>query len=198
MRRGRTNELLGVTLEQTGKIITEAHVRAVDGSSGPSLVPLRHPRLVEPLSFPLTQEADRSDGSEPAKFFDQFEARDSRGPIDGCDVACWWRLGPGITYDDPWLEAARVVVSMDASGGAVVARLVADGHARKALPWGFSNLDGLVHFHEPAATDWIFVESNVLTGSGGYVGAQSHTWSADSKLLASSITQLAFFELPTG
>ena len=32
MRRGRTNELLAVTLEQAGKTVTEAHVRAVDGA----------------------------------------------------------------------------------------------------------------------------------------------------------------------
>ena len=65
---------------------------------------------MDPLSFPLTKEAETADGNEPARFFNQFEARDSRRPVEDCDIACWWRLEPRITYDDPWLEGARLVL----------------------------------------------------------------------------------------
>jgi hypothetical protein len=37
LRRGRTNELLSVTLSQADKPVTEAYVRAVDRAAGPSL-----------------------------------------------------------------------------------------------------------------------------------------------------------------
>jgi hypothetical protein len=143
-------------------------------------------------------DAERALGHTPAKFFDQIEARDSRGATEDRDEVGWWRLGAGITYDDPWLEASRLALTMDAAGGAVVFRLIADGHARDALPWGFSNLDGLVHFHEPKGTEWLYVETQILTGAGGHVSAQTQTWSADMKqLLASAITQLSFFAGPT-
>jgi hypothetical protein len=195
LRRGRTNELLSVTLKQADKTIAEAYVRAVDGGPGPVFEPQRRPRSSDPLSLPLSTEADRALGVEPAKFLHQIESRDSRGATDDRDLVAWWRLGPGITYDDPWLEGARLAITMDAAGAAVVRRFLAEGHPRNLFPWGFSNLDGLGHFHELAGTEWLCIETQILTGAGGYASAQTQTWSADSKrLLASAITQLGFFD----
>ena len=78
MRRGRTNELLSVTLGQEGKVVTEAHVRAVDGGAGPEFEPIRRPTANDPYSWPTTLEADRADGYDTAKIFHQFESHDSR------------------------------------------------------------------------------------------------------------------------
>ena len=62
-------------------------------------------------------------------------------------------------------------------------------------PRGFSNLDGLVHFHSLRATDWFYIETGILTGSGGYASAQTQTWSAGRRLLGTAVTQLAFFDI---
>ena len=79
-----------------------------------------------------------------------------------------------------------------------MSQLIQAGHSRVALPWGFMNLDGLVHFHEHAGTDWLQIEQQLITGSGGYASAQTQTWSNDRRLVATSITQLSFFGRPTG
>jgi acyl-CoA thioesterase len=89
-------------------------------------------------------------------------------------------------------------MTADASGGAVSFRLAPAGQRRKQLPWGFSNIDELVHFHEAAGTEWLQIEVRILTGSGGYASAQCQTWSDEGKLLVTAISQLAFFELQGG
>ena len=43
----------------------------------------------------------------------------------------------------------------------------------------------------------MFVEYRVLTGSDGFVSAQAQAWSSDGNLLATSMSQVAFFPLPT-
>jgi acyl-CoA thioesterase len=197
MRRGRTNELLGVTVRQGGKPLVEAQVRAAVGGAGPVFEPAQRPARVDPTSFPLLIETLRADGVEPPKIFDQIEAR-AAGPSEGCDLAGWWRLGPGIAYDDPWLEAAWLAMCLDSGGAAVVSRLVGPESSRQELPWAFSNLDGLVHFHEPCGSDWIHIRTRVLIASGGYASAQTQTWSVDDKLLATAITQLGFFDMSAG
>lgn len=195
LRRGRTNELLAVTLSQEGKVVTEAQVRGVDSAPGPVLEPSRSSLLENPLSFPLSADASRAAGLEPPRFLDQIEVRDSQGPTDACDHVSWWRLAPGVTFEDPWLECARIVLSMDTAASAILPRLGAWGSNRKELPWGFSNLDEMVQFHEPSATPWLHTETRILIGAAGYVSAMIQTWSEDGKLLATAVSHLAFFEL---
>jgi len=194
MRRGRTNELLEVTLTQAEKTAAMAQLRAVDDTAGPEFHPLQRPVVGDPSSYVETKHADRVEGLEPARFLDEVEWRDPRGPVDGYDISVWWRLGPSVTFEDPWLDAARIAIGMDASGGAVVSRFEASGHLRKALPWGFSNLDALIHFHGSKGTDWLHVQTEVLTAFNGYASTRTQAWSEDAALMATAISQLAFFD----
>ena len=66
---------------------------------------------------------------------------------------------------------------------------------RKELPWLFANLDLLVHFHVAEARTGVYMDSEVITGSGGLSSAQTQVWSDSAELLATSISQIHFFPI---
>ncbi len=201
LRRGRTSELLAVSVGQAGKTVVEAQIRATDGGSGPICEPRQPPTLVDPLSRPLAGEAMRADGTEPPNILAIWDMRAPEfGDATGGDPEAWFwaRLGPAVTYDNPFLEAARYALSLDSHAPAVLHRLGAWGPGRREIPWGFSNLDSLIHFHQPSGTDWVYAEYRVLTGSDGLVSTQAQAWSSEGNLLATAMSQVAFFPLRPG
>jgi acyl-coenzyme A thioesterase PaaI-like protein len=191
--RGRTNELLAVTAVQETKTVMSAQVRGVDAGSGPTYAPRRRPAPADPTSFPLINDVLRNGGLQPPNNFNQIEARVS-GPDGESDARAWWRLAPGLTYEDPYLEAARIAVTLDGAGAAVLRRLGPPRRDRR-VPWGFSNLDALVHFHRVEGSDWLHTETCILTGSQGLVCAETQAWTVDREPLATALSQLRFFEL---
>jgi acyl-CoA thioesterase len=193
IRRGRTNELLAVTAAQETKTVMSAQVRVVDAGSGPTFAPPRRPTPADPTSFPLATDVLRNAGLQPPNAFNQVEARQS-GADGEAEFGAWWRLAPGLTYEDPYLEVARIVVTMDSAGAAVLRRLGTWGGDRQ-VPWGFSTLDAFVHFHHVEASDWVHTETRIMTGSGGRVCALTQAWTVDRELLATALSQLSFFEL---
>jgi acyl-CoA thioesterase len=201
LRRGRTNELLRVAIGQAGKPTVEALVRTADGDSGPECSPSRRPEFEDPLTWPSLVDVFREHGMEPSGPKEAFEVR-HRGPdrAPDRDDDFWFRLIPGVTYDDPYMEAARVVMGLDSQGVAVLSRLdrLWGPAEREPFEWGFSNLDSLIHFHQATGTEWLCSVSRVVTGCDGFVSAQSQTWSADGDLLATAMSQIAFFPLREG
>jgi acyl-CoA thioesterase len=108
-------------------------------------------------------------------------------------------MGPGIIYDDPFLEAARYVLAMDTQGATILRRIGAlEGTGQPDLQWGFANLDSMVHFHRWQGTDWLYIENRVITGSHGFVSVQTQAWSNGGDLLATIMSQVAFFPLRHG
>ena len=65
LRRGRTSELLAVSVGQAGKRVVEAQIRTTDGGFGPVCEPQEPPTLVDPLSRPPAAAAMRAVGVEP-------------------------------------------------------------------------------------------------------------------------------------
>jgi acyl-CoA thioesterase len=201
LRRGRTNELLRVSIGQAGKPTVEALVRAADGGSGPGFAPTRRPALDDPLSRPLMADLLREHGREPSRNFEIMELR-HRGPgkAPEGDDDFWCRLGPGVIYDDPFLEAARFVLGMDNQGVAVMNRF--DRFWRpeleQTLEWGFANVDSLVHFHQAVGTEWLYTLTRVVTGRDGFVSAETELWSTGGDLLATAMSQIGFFPLREG
>jgi hypothetical protein len=203
MRRGRTNELLRVSISQAGKPTVEALVRAADAESGPECAPVHRPELDDPLSWPLAVDVWSRHGFEPPPMFVSVVEAHLREPdrqVPGVDSATWWRLDAGVTYDDPFMEGARMLLGMDGQGTAVLKRLdrLWDREKREALDWGFSNLDSLIHFHQATGTEWLYVLSRVMTGRDGFASVQSQTWSPQGDPLATVMSQIAFFPLREG
>jgi acyl-CoA thioesterase len=201
MRRGRNNELLRVSIGQAGKPTVEALVRTADAESGPECTPANQPELDDPLSWPLAVDVFRQLGMAPPPLFVSAVDAHLRGPdrrVPGIDADSWWRLASRATYDDPFMEAARMLLGMDGQGMAVLRRLDRVGPAGEALDWGFSNLDSLIHFHQTAGSEWLYVLSRVMTGRDGFASVQTQTWSPEGDLLATVMSQIAFFPLREG
>lgn len=199
MRRGRTTDLLSVSITQAGKAVAEAHVRAAEPGSGPAFEPRARPGLVDPLSMRLAQDLPLALGVEAANFSDHIESRApdfTRADLRDDNYCTWFRWGEGIVYDDPFLEAARYAMALDLTAPAVLHRLgfTWDPQQRQ-LPWGFTNLDLLAHFHNAPGTEWIWAEASAVVGLDGFGNAEAQIWSTDGQLLATGASQVAFFPI---
>jgi acyl-CoA thioesterase len=195
MKRGRTSELLAVSVRQLDKLVVEAQIRAAEGGDGPDCEPVTAPPTGDPHSTPLFADSMSADGSDPPGVLNWCEVR---GSSESREPVLWTRVDSGVTSDAPFLEAARWALALDSQGGALMHRLGMWGEGRADLPWGFSSLDSHIHFHEPAGSPWVLTKNEVLTASGGFAGVRTLLWSSDGALLASAMSQVAFFALPEG
>jgi acyl-CoA thioesterase len=197
LRRGRTSDLLSVSVSQSGKPALHGLVRTVDESTGPDSQPARRPAPADPTSLPRDVDVMRVYGWRPSKLAEHIECRMDMDIAAAGGHAAWQRLGEGIVYDDPFLEAGRYLMILDNAAPAIVNQAgYFWGPRRKELPWGFANLDLLVHFHVARGTDWLYMDSEVIAGSGGLSSAQTQVWSDSAELLATGISQVHFFPIP--
>jgi acyl-CoA thioesterase len=92
LRRGRTSELLAVSVGQAGRTVVEAQIRASEGGSGPVCEPRQPPTLVDPLSRPLAGEATRADGTEAPNILGIWDMRapEFGDATAGDPEACFW------------------------------------------------------------------------------------------------------------
>jgi acyl-CoA thioesterase len=194
IRRGRASDLLQVTLTQSGKTAVVALIRTTTASSGPVCDPPHTPDLGDPASVRLALDLMREDGWERiAPFHYHVEYRQDPSRPD-TDYVSWGRLGNSVVYDDPFMEGARFAFALDQQAPAILNRLgYFFGAQRSELPWGFTNLDLLVHFHRPRATDWLCSISRVIDGHDGIGSAQTQVWSRTGELVATGLSQVAFF-----
>lgn len=197
LRRGRTSELVRVSVTQQGKPVVEAQVRTALDGDGPECAARRPPVSEDPRTLGSGWDTMRSQGIEPPRMSACWDTRfgaDGGGTDYGRDSAFWARLGDDVTFADPYVEAGRWALSLDSQAGAIIRRIGA-AHSAEPLPWGFSNLDSLVHFHRARGSEWILSENTVLAGRDGLVSVQSQVWSELGDLLATAMSQVAFFPL---
>jgi acyl-CoA thioesterase len=200
LKRGRSSELLAVSVTQAGKTVAEAQIRATDEGEGPICAPSETPppELGDPFSLPDMWEIQSGDGRKPPGISAHWEDRTDDFEPGQRHGSFWNQLRPAVTFADPFLEAARYTLALDSGGGAVLNLLSTEVYGRSESPWGFSNLDALIHFHQPRGTEWIYTTTRVVTGSDGLASTQTQNWSSDGNLLATNMSQIAFFPLPPG
>ena len=197
VRRGRTSELVRVSITQQGKPVVEAQVRTALDGDGPECAARTPPISEDPRALASGWDTMRGQGIEPPRMSACWDTRfgaDGGGTDDGRDSAFWASLGGDVTFADPYVEAGRWALSLDSQPGAIIRRLGA-AHSAEPLPWGFSNLDSLVHFHRARGSEWILSENTVLAGGDGLVSVQSQVWSETGDLIATAMSQVAFFPL---
>jgi acyl-CoA thioesterase-2 len=136
----------------------------------------------------------------PFPFWNNFEGR----PIDWIEDweafpggepewAQWVRYQPRATFDDPVMEAARLVLLAD---------LPSFPAAIRAYPWEqrtfvSPSLDLAVQLHRLRdAGDWLLVEGHAPIAERGLMGFRSEIWGADARLLASGGGQLLLRPAP--
>jgi acyl-CoA thioesterase II len=196
LRAGRRSESVRVSMHQDGKPVCEVLTwLAIEGDG------LHHdwteaPAVAPPPAVPTIQE-QVPDWIAWYPFWNNFEYR----PIDwiGEDEWAstrpaaprydgWFRYLPTARFDDPCVDAGRIVVLADIVGWPAATRAIpAEEEGRFIAP----NVDLAVVFHQPMnAGEYLLLHGEASLARGGFIGGSGQVWSEDGRLLASSVQQM--------
>lgn len=201
-RKSSRAEAMRVTMRQSDKLIAEAMVWMIGNLEGADHVSPHMPSAPPPEACRTFQELyenypagfgfmegrpifewplDKPRPGAPPWPMEELMARIEPLPPF---VRGWVRLTPKATFDDPIVDAARVVLPLDwMPVGATQMP-----HAGKAI--FAQSLDFSVAFHESAPTsEWLYCEGESPIALGGVVNAAGRVWSQNGKLLATGHQQ---------
>lgn len=98
----------------------------------------------------------------------------------------WFRFQPNPTFDDPFVDAGRLLVLID-----TLSWPAASEPHQPEPKFQAPNLDVTAWFHRPAHdAEWLLAEHRSPVGTNGLMGTESRIWSRDGRLLASGGAQL--------
>lgn len=107
----------------------------------------------------------------------------------------WLRFTPAAAFDDPVLEACRLLLLADLPSFPSATR----AHPGEANPgWVAPNLDLAVQFHRLGGLgEWLLSEGFCPIADRGLIGFRSEVWTADGVLAASGSGQLLTRMVPS-
>jgi acyl-CoA thioesterase len=159
-----------------------------------------------PESLPTLVERQRAAGIEsPFRFWDNLENRPIRWrdewPPPGPEPAVaegWFRLQPTATFDDPLVDAGRLVVVLDTMGWPAATQAHAWSWPTEGPPtWVAPSLDLYVRFHRAAPeSDDLFARLQAPVAANALITTEGRIWSRDGRLLASGASQLLSTPVP--
>ncbi|MGH9111104.1 MAG: acyl-CoA thioesterase, partial [Acidimicrobiales bacterium] len=181
LRSSRYATSVRVAMRQGDRPILEALVWGVD-SGGPELVhevPTM-PDVPPPEQVPTFEErmalVDEPPDRPPFRFWDNLEHRPLQWrdtwppPGPGEPEGRWWfRFRPTPVFDDPWVDACRLLVPIDTMGWPAAVQ----PHAHiDPLPVIAPSIDLSARFHRPAAgAGWLLCEAVSPVAAGGLMAA---------------------------
>lgn len=190
-RAGRNAESLQISIWQGDQNVAEAMVWAVaDGLHG-----LAHD--VAPLpDVASPQELEDSPTSEhpfwanlQARQLWQYESMEEWRTREAGEPVWrgWYRFVPESVFDDPWVEAGRLAILLDAHPWMAAAA----AHREEDLVFVAPSLDVSIQFHRlPRAAEWLFVESTAPVADNGLIGGEAKVWAEDGQLLTTARQQM--------
>ena len=197
LHRGRRSESLRVSITQDDKPVLEALVRTASEGPGlehvhelPPVVPppeaLPDPALLRAADGPRYPFWSNLDARvvQPERFRDTGATRD---PV----WREWYRFTPRATFDDPFVDAGRMLVLIDTLSWPAASQ-------PHPLDSGFQapNLDVTAWFHAlDPRSDWLLADHASPVARGGLMGTSGRVWSREGSLLATGGAQL--FCVPT-
>ncbi|MDD9972046.1 MAG: thioesterase family protein [Myxococcales bacterium] len=195
LHSGERSESMRVSAVQKGRPILEALVRMAAEADGLEHHEVTPPEVPAPESLPTIDELLRPEHPR-VPFWENIEGRvlkaerfaDGRPAWDPHWVE-WYRFRPEATFDDPFVDAGRVVVLID----------TLSWHAAWLRHPDFKyvgpSLDVAVFFHRQAShSPWLLAEQRSPIADGGLIGGQGMIFDRDGQLVASGGGQL--FSLP--
>jgi len=205
LQAGRRSQAIRVSMTQGDRPISHAVVWTVaepDGRDGLHYDWTAPPDLPGPDGLDTSEEL--RDEPPPFPFWDNMESRptdwlgpeawEKARPLEPV-LRSWYRLRPTPTFDDPFLEAARVAMVCDLMGWPSVVRALQPG---QEMTWMAPNLDCNVTFHQPPGdSEFLLLDAESPLATGGTIGAVGRVWSEDRRLLASTIYQMLTRPVPT-
>jgi acyl-CoA thioesterase len=192
LRTGKRTEALRVVLAQGEKIVLTAQVWAANENEGMVHDYVPAPEMPHPDSLKTMEELRSERPLHP--YFRNFEQRPIGWVPDGDltpgepELRGFYRFRPRATADDPFVDAARVLILIDTFTWPSTYR----AHPTTgASPWIAPNLDLYVRFHrETAEHEWLYGLARADLAESGLIAAQGAVWSLERKLLASGSCQL--------
>jgi acyl-CoA thioesterase II len=191
LRRGRRAEAFAVAIEQDGRAVVEAMVRTASESAGLEHDVARMPDVPAPDALRSFAELI-PDGEPSYAFWRNFESK----PTDPESYTAepkprpprllqWHRFVPRDSFDDPFLDAGRLLILIDTMGWPAAAR------AHPAGAFQAPSLDVAAWFHRPASGEcWLLSDHGAAVAEQGLIGTTGRIWSASGRLLASGGAQL--------
>jgi len=133
----------------------------------------------EETPFPFWYNFD----GKPLGWIDDWEQY-SGGPPEWAE---WLRFVPTATFDDPVLEACRLLVMADLPSFPAATR----AHPGRDRSWVAPNLDLAVQFHRlDDLGEWLLTMGTAPIADRGLVAFRSEVWTASERLVASGSGQL--------
>lgn len=190
-------------VSQGGKPVLDAIVWSVAGES-PGLVHdhAQFPDVPNHRELKSIRELVNPDEQPPYPFWLNFDSK----PFNWLPYEEWIKREPGPpvwqqwqqfqptpTFDDPYVDACRLLILADvASWPSAVQAHAAD------IAFIAPNLDLNVQFHRDARGDeWLLSDGFSAVAEDGLIGFRSQVWSDSSRLLASGGGQLLCRPMPT-
>ncbi len=193
VHQGRRAESIHVVMSQDGRPVLQALLRTA--AEGPGL---EHDVAVMPEVPPpdvlKSWHELKPDAPETYPFWQNIEGKlihpewldEEPRPRDPV-FREWYRFRPRATFDDPWLDAGRLLLLIDTLSWPA---------ASQPYPWPdrqyqAPNLDVTCWFHRFAPeSEWLLADHDSPVAQGGLMGTAGRVWSRDGRLLASGGAQL--------
>ncbi|HEV7887906.1 MAG TPA: thioesterase family protein [Acidimicrobiales bacterium] len=193
LRSAKRAESVRVSMTQQGQPVLEALVWTV----ADDLAGIVHDAAPAP-GVPAYDDLRPADELRPPEaprfaFWDNIEQRAVDYVVDWDNrVAAepefmgWLRFRPQATFEDPYVDAARLAIVVDTLQWPAAAR----GHDG-SMDFVAPSLDLACLFHRPPADEpWLLVRATSPAADGGLVGGTACVWDAAGRLLASGSQQM--------
>lgn len=198
LRQTRQATSVLVRIEQSGKPILAAMIWTLDdGLDGLAHDAAPMPDVQSWNVSPTIPEWFEQAGVEPPPrryaFWDNFEQRPPSWIVDWQNRTQsrplyqeWTRFTEGGPTNDPWRQAARLLLLVDLGGWPSIGRRHLDDYN-----WMAPTLDVSCEFHRLATGDeWFFLQGESPFAGNGLIASHQHVWNDRGELLASGISHL--------
>ncbi len=197
LRAGRTVAAQRVEMLQEDRRVLDAMVWSVGEVQGLEHEDATPPEVPGPGELPdrAGNWPDEEDRPRYA-FWDNFDQRmiewtdtwPPPGPLPPT-WRTWVRYDPPPRSEDPWVDAARLVVLLDVGSWPAGSR----PHVYKEPPFIAPSLDLYASFQYPgASSEWLLLDAHSPVAQGGLLSWTGRVWSEERKLLASGGGQAVF------
>jgi acyl-CoA thioesterase len=199
LRSGRTVLAQRVEMTQAGRAVLEAMVWSVGEVAGLEHQDVLPPDVADPLAVPVRTEEPPSgneDRHPDYRFWDNFEQRQLEwtetwpppGPLPPT-WRTWVRYRETSAVDDPWADAARLVVVLDVGSWPAGHR----PHAHRDHGFIAPSLDLYASFQDPSGSSgWLLLDAHSPVARDGLLSWTGRIWSERRSLMASGGGQAVF------
>ena len=198
LRRTKRAESIELSMTQDGKPILEAVAWVVGETEG-----LQH-EFATPPDVPhastLTPIEDLLPPEEKDKKFYSFWSNIDERPIEwverdewekrpGGDPVWrhWIRYRPTASFDDPFIDAGRLLISLDVCMWPAAARAYSFGELTHIAP--SLDLSAVFHHIDPSS-EWLLIDGYSPTARDGLVAGEARVWSEHNQLLCAGVQSM--------